>query len=189
MQIMEGAIAPAAPPAPLTVSDAGVFSGYAALFGVADLGRDILMPGAFTATLRQRGAAGIKLLYQHEPAEPIGRWLEIVEDGRGLKVRGELMPDLARAREVLSLMKAGVLDGLSIGFRTVRGKRDPRTGIRRLNEVDLWEISVVTFPMQEGARIDAMKRAHVPAVSSGARLRRVARRMRLDALMRGQGAD
>ncbi|MEI2384644.1 HK97 family phage prohead protease [Breoghania sp. JC706] len=188
MQIMQDVLPAGAPPQggpalpPVSIADTGVFTGYAALFGVADLGRDILMPGAFAGTLRQRGASGVKLLYQHEPGEPIGRWLEIVEDARGLKVRGELMPELARAREVASLMRAGVLDGLSIGFRTVRGKRDARTGIRRIHEVDLWEISVVTFPMQEGARIDAMKRASAP--SAGLRLRRAARRMRLDALMR-----
>ncbi|WP_319771975.1 HK97 family phage prohead protease [Breoghania sp.] len=131
----------------------GIFEGYAALFGVADLGRDILMPGAFAASLSRRGAGAVKLLYQHDPARPIGTWLEIAEDPRGLKVRGQLLPELEQAREVLSLMRAGIIDGLSIGFRTIRGKRDAATGVRRLHEVDLWEISVVTFPMQEGARI------------------------------------
>lgn len=163
----------------LAVDAHGVFSGYAALFGVADLGRDILMPGAFAATLARRGASGVKLLYQHEPSEPIGRWIEIVEDARGLKVRGALMPELGRGREVLALMKAGVLDGLSIGFRTIRGKRDARTGIRRLHEVDLWEISVVTFPMQDGARVMAMKNTAVSA-----RLKRVTRKLRLENAMR-----
>ena len=131
----------------------GIFEGYAALFGVVDLGRDILMPGAFAASLSRRGAGAVKLLYQHDPARPIGTWLEIAEDPRGLKVRGQLLPELEQAREVLSLMRAGIIDGLSIGFRTIRGKRDAASGVRRLHEVDLWEISVVTFPMQEGARI------------------------------------
>ncbi len=131
----------------------GTFEGYAALFGVADLGRDILMRGAFAGSLSRRGAGSVKLLYQHDPAQPIGKWLEIAEDSRGLRVRGQLLPELEQAREVLTLMRAGVIDGLSIGFRTIRGKRDAASGVRRLHEVDLWEISVVTFPMQEGARI------------------------------------
>lgn len=132
----------------------GLFTGYASLFNIADLGRDMILPGAFAGTLTRRGAAGVKMLYQHDPAEPIGVWREIVEDARGLKVTGQLMLELARAREVHALMRAGVLDGLSIGFRTVRGRRDARSGVRRLYQLDLWEISLVTFPMQEAARID-----------------------------------
>lgn len=135
----------------------GTFSGYASLFGIEDLGRDLVEPGAFAASLSRRGVAGIKMLYQHDPAEPIGAWTEIVEDGRGLHVRGRLMTEVARAREVLSLMRAGVLDGLSIGFRTVKGRTDVKSGIRRLIEVDLWEISIVTFPMLPGARVASVK--------------------------------
>ncbi|WP_321341795.1 HK97 family phage prohead protease [Breoghania sp.] len=148
----------------------GIFEGYAALFGVADLGRDILMRGAFAASLSRRGVGAVKLLYQHDPAQPIGRWLEISEDTRGLKVRGQLLPELEQAREVLALMRAGIIDGLSIGFRTIRGKRDAASGVRRLHEVDLWEISVVTFPMQEGARIAAT----TPQATKAAPARRAA---------------
>ncbi len=102
----------------------GTFSGYAALFGKADLGRDMVMPGAFRASLQARGAGGVKMLFQHDPNEPIGVWHEIREDGRGLFVKGRLTTEVARAREVLSLMRAGALDGLSIGYRTVRGRTD-----------------------------------------------------------------
>ena len=72
------------------------------------------------------------------------------------------MPEVTRAREVLSLMRAGALDGLSIGFRTVQGRTDPATGVRRLDKIDLWEISVVTFPMLPEARVSAVKRRQVP---------------------------
>ena len=92
----------------------------------------------------------MKLLFQHDPNEPIGVWLELAEDSRGLFARGRLMPEVTRAREVLSLMRAGALDGLSIGFRTVKGRTDPATGVRRLDQIDLWEISVVTFPDAAG---------------------------------------
>ncbi len=80
-------------------------------------------------------------------------WREVREDARGLFVRGRLMPEVAKAREVLALMRAGAIDGLSIGFRTVRGRTDAKSGVRRLIEVDLWEISIVTFPMLPAARV------------------------------------
>ena len=134
-------------------SESGVFEGYASLFDVEDTGRDIVLPGAFRDTLRARGASGIRMLYQHDATQPIGVWQSIVEDARGLKVRGRLMLEVARAREVLALMRGGALDGLSIGFRAVGGRRDARSGLRRLAAVDLWEISLVTFPMQPGARV------------------------------------
>ena len=115
------------------------------------------MPGAFSGSIRKRGAGGVRMLFQHDPATPIGVWEEIREDARGLFVRGRLTTDVARAREVLALMRAGAIDGLSIGFRTVRGRTDAKTGVRRLLEVDLWEISVVTFPAAPGARVGAVK--------------------------------
>ena len=146
-----------------SVEEDGTFSGYASLFGKADLGRDIVLPGAFRASLTKRGAAGIKMLFQHDPAEPIGVWSEIREDQQGLFVKGKLTTGVARAREVLSLMRAGALDGLSIGYRTVRGRTDSKTGIRSLVEVDLWEISVVTFPMLPEARVASVKAAREAA--------------------------
>jgi uncharacterized protein len=135
----------------------GSFTGYASRFGVADLGRDLVLPGAFTESLARRGPRGIKMLFQHDPAEPIGVWLELREDMHGLYVRGRILPEVARGREVLALMRAGALDGLSIGFRTVEGRSDPKSGVRRLSRVDLWEISVVTFPMLPEARVSAVK--------------------------------
>ena len=135
----------------------GTFEGYASLFNRRDLGSDVVLPGAFRATLQQRAASGIRLLFQHDPNQPIGVWERIHEDARGLFVRGRLALEVAKAREVHALMKAGAIDGLSIGFRAVKGARDARSGIRNLSEIDLWEISVVTFPMQPDARIGSVK--------------------------------
>ena len=155
----------------------GSFSGYASLFGETDLNRDVLLPGAFLKSIRERGAAGIRMLFQHDPAAPIGVWKEIREDARGLFVRGRLMPEVEKAREVLALMRAGAIDGLSIGFRTVRGRTDAKSGVRRLIEVDLWEISVVTFPMLPAARVSAVKGicSATPLIRT---IRRAARSMR-----------
>ncbi len=139
------------------IDEDGMFEGYAAIFNVEDLSRDIIEPGAFMRTLRDKDIGDIKLLYQHQPSELIGHWVEIREDERGLYVRGHILGDLVRGREALSLLRAGVLDGLSIGFHVVKGHRDQITGIRTLFEVDLWEISLVTFPMQQGARILSAK--------------------------------
>lgn len=148
------------------VDATGVFEGYASLFGREDLGRDIILRGAFAASLARRGAQGIKLLYQHDPAQPIGVWLAIAEDARGLRVKGRLDLNVARAREVLSLMRCGALDGLSIGYRAVKATREPKTGIRRLTEIDLWEISIVTFPMLPDARVTRVKRSASTAAGS-----------------------
>ena len=154
----------------------GTFTGHACLFGVEDLARDVIEPGAFRSTLARRGAAGVKLLWHHDPAEPIGRWLEIREDARGLFVRGRILADVARGREALALMRAGVLDGLSIGFKTVKGRRDARSGIRRLGEIDLWEISLVTFPMQPAARVASVEAARGTGDLSAAALAATIRR-------------
>lgn len=133
----------------------GVFSGYASLFEHPDQARDIVAPGAFRASLASRGLGGIKCLYQHDPAEPIGVWLGLEEDRIGLRVKGKLLPDVARARDVFALIRAGALDGLSIGFKATEAVRDPHRRVRRLKRIDLWEISIVTFPMLAGARIGA----------------------------------
>ena len=135
----------------------GTFEGYASVFGAEDMAHDVVMAGAFTQSLAKRGAQGVKLLFQHDPAEPIGVWLELAEDPKGLYARGRLMPEVAKAREVLALMRAGALDGLSIGFRAVKGSRDAKSGVRRLKEIDLWEISIVTFPMLQEARVETVK--------------------------------
>jgi len=146
--------------APRTTIDAdGTVEGYASLFGEIDQARDMVMRGAFADTLAARGLRRIPMLFQHDPSEPVGIWLELREDHRGFFARGRLIPDVTRGRELLSLLRAGAIDGLSIGFRTAKARIDPRTRIRHIYAVDLWEISIVTFPMLTGARVRSVKRA------------------------------
>ena len=140
----------------------GTVEGYASLFSVVDSARDMMMPGAFKQTLEGRGLRRIPMLFQHDPAEPIGIWLELREDWRGLYARGRLIPEVARGREVLALVRAGAIDGLSIGFRTTQARVDPKTRVRRLHHVDLWEISIVSFPLLNGARVEAVKQIGPP---------------------------
>ncbi len=140
-----------------SVDTDGSFEGYASLFNKEDLAGDMVAPGAFADSIGKRGVAGIKLLFQHDANQPIGVWTQLREDARGLYAHGRLMPEVAKAREVHALMRAGALDGLSIGFRTVKGRRNRTAGTRRLEKVDLWEISVVTFPLLPEARVTAMK--------------------------------
>jgi HK97 family phage prohead protease len=141
----------------------GTVEGYASLFGEMDAARDMVMPGAFTRTLKTRGPRRIPMLFQHDPAEPVGVWLELVEDFRGLRARGRLIPEVARGRELAALVAAGAVDGLSIGFRTVKGRVDPATRVRRIHELELWEISIVTFPLLAGARVRAVKEGGLPS--------------------------
>lgn len=140
----------------------GRIAGYASVFGVVDLGKDAVERGAFEKSLKTRGTGGIRMLFQHDPAQPIGRWTDIREDARGLYVEGRISTEVAKGREVLALLRNGGLDGLSIGFRTVKARKDARNGIRRIQEADLWEISVVTFPMLPEARVTAVKAGRLP---------------------------
>ncbi|GGA93668.1 primosomal replication protein N [Brucella endophytica] len=152
----------------------GSFSGYASLFGEVDLGQDVIERGAFARSLKARGVSGIRMLWQHDAGEPIGVWRVIREDARGLYVEGRLARNVPRAHDALELMRSGAIDGLSIGFRAVRARKDARSGIRRIHEADLWEISVVTFPMLPAARIASVKRWKLPAIPSLARRIRAA---------------
>lgn len=146
------------------VSEDGIFTGYASLFDVTDLARDSVSKGAFQNSIKTRGVANIRMLFQHDPNEPIGQWLDIREDGRGLFVKGKLALGATRAREVLALMRSKALDGLSIGFKTVRSRKDAGSNVRKILEADLWEVSVVTFPMLPAARIAEVKAASLPSI-------------------------
>lgn len=127
--------------------------GYASIFNTPDLNGDVVSPGAFRRALREKGAAEIRMLYQHAPETPIGRWTRFREDGRGLYAEGELLLDSETAREVHALLRGRALDGLSIGFQTVRAAKHERHAKRFILEADLWEVSIVTFPMAPGARL------------------------------------
>ena len=136
------------------------FEGYASLFGVPDGAGDVVATGAFRASLRKRPPAEVRMLYQHSAQEPLGVWETIREDAKGLYVKGRLVLDVTRAREVKSLIGEGALNGLSIGFRTVRAARNAKSGLRTLLEIELWEISVVTFPLLTGSKVTAIGAKH-----------------------------
>ena len=142
-------------------SDAlGVFSGYASIFGNEDQGNDIVQKGAFTKSLTQRPAPKVKMLFQHKTDEPIGVFEKIYEDQKGLYVQGRLAMKTQKGKETYELLKIGALDGMSIGFKadpTKQGYNENKRGVRTLKEVDLMEISLVTFPMNEQAMVQSVK--------------------------------
>ncbi|WP_276118564.1 HK97 family phage prohead protease [Brevundimonas naejangsanensis] len=144
----------AAPPCAVSLSRKGrgevVIHGYASLWGVADLNGDVVARGAFAESLARTGAGGVRMLHQHESRAVVGVWDEMVEDERGLWVEGRIEDWSAEARYAAALTRAGALDGLSIGFRAAKARRERR--LRVLSAVELWEVSLVTFPMLPGAR-------------------------------------
>ena len=139
--------------------DKGMFEGYASIFGNKDLGNDVIEKGAFMRSLRRKGAKKIKMLYQHDTKEPIGVFDKVMEDQNGLYVKGRLAMGTQKGKEVYELMKMGAIDGLSVGYRVdAKGHHyDDKRKYRVLKEVDLMEISAVTFPMNPRARIQAVK--------------------------------
>ena len=140
----------------LALKDDAEIAGYASLFGSADQGGDVVQPGAYGASLARllKGGGTVKMLWQHDPTRPIGVWDEVREDSRGLYVRGRLLTEVQAAREALVLLQAGAIDGLSIGYRTLRAEK-AGGGQRLLHEIELWEVSLVTFPMLPEARVSA----------------------------------
>lgn len=140
----------------ISLAEGARIEGYASLFGQVDQGGDVVERGAYAGSLARLKAAGrgVKLLWQHDPTQPIGIWDEVFEDERGLYVKGRLLTEVARGREAASLIEAGAIDGLSIGYRTVRSSKSDG-GRRVLSEIELWEVSLVTFPMLPDARIGA----------------------------------
>lgn len=139
------------------VDDDGVFEGYGSVFGNMDRGRDIVQAGAFTKSLQTRPADKVKMLWQHRADMPIGVWTEMREDSKGLYCKGRILSDVKSGQEALSLMKAGAVDGLSIGYRVMSDDYDRDTRTRVIKEAELHEISVVTFPMNEAATVTGVK--------------------------------
>ena len=138
----------------------GIFTGYGSIFGNEDQGNDIMQKGAFTKSLVNRPVSKVKMLYQHKTDEPIGVFTDMYEDSKGLFVKGQLAMGTQKGREAYELLKMGALDGMSIGFRAdpeKQGYNENKRGVRTLKEVDLMEISLVTFPMNESALIETVK--------------------------------
>ncbi len=142
--------------ASVSVTDGVLIQGYASYFGQCDKGGDIVQRGAYGASLAKISKAGgsVKMLWQHDPAQPIGIWDKVFEDDKGLFVKGRLLLDVAKGREAAALIEAGAIDGLSIGYRTRKAHKNDK-GQRMLAELELWEVSLVTFPMLPQARVDA----------------------------------
>ena len=139
------------------LDDAGTFEGYASTFGNVDSGGDKVLPGAFVeglASARRKGHT-VKMLWNHDPGQPIGVWDDLAEDAKGLWGKGRLVMEVAKAREVHALMKAGAIDGLSIGYRTKEAA--PEGNVRLLKKLDLFEVSVVTMPMNDRAKLTSVK--------------------------------
>ena len=136
----------------------GTFEGYASVFETVDHHQDQVVPGAFQkslATMRERQYTP-KMLWQHDTQAPIGVWMDLREDGRGLWVKGRILLDLQKGKEAYTLLKEGVVDALSIGFRIIKAlKGDQR--LRRLEEIDLIEVSLVTFGANPHARVSYIK--------------------------------
>jgi HK97 family phage prohead protease len=143
------------------LGDDGTFEGYGSIFGNVDSYGEVVMPGAFAGSLasaRQKGRT-VKMLWQHDPERPIGIWNDLSEDGKGLYVKGTLLKDsVAQATEAYALLKAGALDGLSIGYREIEVSPHPdKTGIVQLKKLDLKEVSIVTFAANDRARVTDVK--------------------------------
>lgn len=142
------------------VKDDGTFVGYGSVFGNVDSYGDVVMPGAFAKSLGsiKKGGDPLPMLWNHKSDEPIGGYTSLEEDDRGLKVSGFiLINEVARAKEIFALMKARVVKGLSIGYYEVEAEQDKKSGNRLLHELDLREISPVTFPANVLAEVEGVK--------------------------------
>lgn len=144
----------------LLADGTGIFEGYASVFNVVDLTNDNILQGAFKKSLEKFKKENNfpPMLWQHDTANPIGAWREMREDKHGLFVKGELfIKDIPRAKEAYKLLKEKVITGLSIGYRATKWKKDEEKKTRILEEVDLGEVSLVTFPANEKATISKIK--------------------------------
>ena len=142
------------------VSDDGLFSGYASVFDNVDSYGDIVRKGAFVESIGEWEAKGKMppILWNHDPSDPIGVYTKMQEDDKGLFVEGRLLiDDVPRARQTHALMKAGAIDGLSIGYKIKEYSFDVENDIRELLKLNLGEVSIVTFPANPETRIEAVK--------------------------------
>jgi HK97 family phage prohead protease len=144
----------------IEVQDGTLIEGYASLFGECDQGGDVVRKGAYGNSLGALAAKArsVKMLWQHDPAQPIGVWDEVREDAKGLWVKGRLLDTTQKGREAAALIAAGAIDGLSIGYRTLKATKNDK-GQRLLTELELWEVSLVTFPMLPSARVASKSEA------------------------------
>jgi HK97 family phage prohead protease len=140
-----------------SVADSGVVTGLASVFGNVDSYGERVVRGAFARSIQRHTAEGTmpKFLWQHDAAELAGRWIGMAEDEIGLRVTGQLNLATSRGRDIHAHVKHGDVDGLSIGYREVRARANGE--VRDLLEIDLKEISIVTFPANRAARLTGVK--------------------------------
>ena len=150
------------------IEETGIFKGYGSVFGNKDSYHDIMMPGAFTKTLLAggRNGNGVAMLKQHDSRKPIGVWTLLAEDNKGLRVEGQLVMKTKDGSDTYELMRAGALKGLSVGYDTVIDEYDSKKKVRYLKEVDLWEVSPVTFGSNKKATITSVKEVDVNKIKS-----------------------
>ena len=150
--------------------DDGTVEGYGSVFGVRDNYDDVIAKGAFIQSLKDHKAAGTMpaMLWQHDADKPIGVWTEMVEDEKGLRIKGQLAMETVKGKEAHALLKMGALNGLSIGFMSKEWAYDRDTEVRTLTAIDLWEVSLVTFPANEKARVTNVKSAEEMATPKDA---------------------
>ena len=150
--------------------DDGTVEGYGSVFGVRDNYDDVISKGAFIQSLKDHKAAGTMpaMLWQHDADKPIGVWTEMVEDEKGLRIKGQLAMETVKGKEAHALLKMGALNGLSIGFMSKEWAYDRDTEVRTLTAIDLWEVSLVTFPANEKARVTNVKSAEEMATPKDA---------------------
>lgn len=153
--------------------ETGTFEGYASTFKGVDLAGDMIMPGAFVRTLNNRNGKALPLLWQHDPYEPIGMVTEAFEDDNGLKFKGKIIMECEASRQKYALLKEGAISGISIGYDTVKSEAvaegelliNGKACRRKLQEIKLWEISLVTFPCNEDAQVDRLSIKNMDEIS------------------------
>ncbi|QGR02109.1 HK97 family phage prohead protease [Ehrlichia ruminantium] len=137
------------------IKNCGTFSGYASIFNIVDKQKDIILPGAFSSTIKDFHK--VKLLWQHNCTEPIGNIVNMTEDHIGLHITANLLLDLQKGKEAYLMLKNGIINALSIGYQAIDYNTDFKTGIRTLKKISLWEISLVTFPANTQSQVTYVK--------------------------------
>lgn len=135
--------------------DLRTVEGWASTFGNKDSYNDVILRGAFAESVKERMP---KMLWQHDSRKPCGVWKSAAETDQGLYVRGEIL-DTTLGNDVYKMLKAGAISDMSIGYSTVESSMDHESGVRTLKKIDLWEVSLVTFPANDRANITMVKAA------------------------------
>ncbi|ABD44852.1 phage prohead protease, HK97 family [Ehrlichia chaffeensis str. Heartland] len=146
------------------IKQSGTFSGYASVFNIVDKQKHIILPGAFSNSVKN--SHKIKLLWQHNSTEPIGNITSLTEDNIGLYITANLLLDLQKGKEAYLMIKNGIINALSIGYSIIDDYIDAKTGVRVLKKISLWEVSLVTFPANIYSKVTNVKDTHEDLATS-----------------------